>query len=64
MNSDQPERELLLKKLDTIIALLACGDNEERRIRALLTLGYSFHELSAMTGIPPGTLKTRYSVRP
>lgn len=55
------DKQQLNRKLDTIIALLGAGDKEDRRVRVLTGLGYSFQEISGMTGIPEGTLKTRFS---
>lgn len=57
------DQEKLFRKLDTIIALLATDGKEDRRIKALKALGYTFEEVSAITGIPVGTLKTRYTTR-
>lgn len=49
----------MLKKLDTIIALLAIqGKDAEDRLKILRSLGLPFSEISKLTGVPEGTLKT------
>lgn len=52
--------EILLKKLDTIIGLLATqGQDDEKKIKILKSLGFTYKEISDLTGIPEGTLKSR-----
>ena len=49
----------ILKKLDTIIALLATqGKEDEKKLKILKSLGLPYSEISKLTGIPEGTLKT------
>ncbi|MCK4590075.1 MAG: hypothetical protein KAT77_06535 [Nanoarchaeota archaeon] len=49
----------ILKKLDTIIALLASqGKENEEKLRIMKSLGYSYSEISRFLGVPEGTLKT------
>ena len=49
----------ILKKLDTIIALLAIqGKDDQEKLQILKSLGFTFNEISKITAIPEGTLKT------
>ncbi len=49
----------MLKKLDTIIALLATqGKEDEEKLKILKSLGYPYSEISKLLGVPVGTLKT------
>lgn len=49
----------VLKKLDTIIALLATqGKEDEKKLKILKSLGYPYSEISKLLGIPEGTLKS------
>lgn len=49
----------VLKKLDTIIALLATQGKEEKdKLKILKSLGYPYSEISKLLGVPEGTLKT------
>ena len=51
--------EQIIKKLDTIIALLATqGKENEDKLKILKSLGYSYSEISKLLGVPEGTLKT------
>lgn len=51
---------IIVKKLDTIIALLATqGQDEDKRIKILKSLGFTYKEISELTGIPDSTLKSR-----
>ncbi len=54
----------LVKKLDTIIALLAIqGQDETKKIIVLKSLGFTYKEISKLTGIPEGTLKSRDHIK-
>lgn len=49
----------MLKKLDTIIALLATqGKENDEKLKILKSLGYPYSEISKLMGVPEGTLKT------
>lgn len=54
------KENMIIKKLDTIIALLATqGQSDEIKIKVLRNLNLTYSEISKLTGIPEGTLKTR-----
>jgi hypothetical protein len=47
---------LIIKKLDTIIALLATqGQDENRKIKILKSLGFSSEGIIKLTGVPART---------
>jgi len=49
----------MLKKLDTIIALLAVQGKEDKdKLKILKSLGYPYSEIGKLLGLPVGTLKT------
>lgn len=49
----------ILKKLDTIITLLAIqGKKDREKHKILRSLGITYKEISKIIGIPEGTLKT------
>lgn len=51
----------ILKKLDTIIALLATQGKEDKdKLKILKSLGHPYSEISKLLGVPIGTLKTWY----
>lgn len=53
------ENEVIIKKLDTIIALLAIQGKEDQEKNLILgNLGLTYKERSTLLGIPEGTLKT------
>jgi DNA-directed RNA polymerase specialized sigma24 family protein len=56
------EIELLVeinKKLDRLIGICAIqGKDEERQAKILKSLGFTYKEISNLTGIAEGTLKT------
>ncbi len=64
MSWTDSEKEALFKKLDTLILLLGTQGREDKRVHALKDQGLSFEEIAGITGIPAGTLKTRFSARP
>ncbi len=46
-------------KLDKLIALIAIqGKSEQKQASILKSLGFTYKEISNLTGIPEGTLKT------
>jgi DNA-directed RNA polymerase specialized sigma24 family protein len=48
------------RKLDRLIALIAVqGKDEAKQIAILKSLGLTYNEISDLTGIPEGTLKSR-----
>ena len=50
----------VLKKLDTIIGLLAIqGKDTDQQIKVLRSLGFTIKQISEMTGVADGTIKTR-----
>ena len=52
--------DLIEKKLDTIIALHAIqGQEDNKKVSILKSLGFTFQEISNLTGIPSGTLRRR-----
>ena len=54
------KEDIILKKLDTIIGLLAIqGHDEDRKVHILKSLGFSYNEIGKLTGIPKGTLAWR-----
>lgn len=49
----------VLKKLDTIIALLATqGKEDVEKLKIMKSLGYPYSEISKLIGVPEGTLKS------
>lgn len=51
-------------KLDKLIALFAIqGKPEDKQASILKSLGFTYKEISGLTGIPEGTLKFRDHVR-
>lgn len=49
----------IMKKLDTIVALLACQGKEDQEKNIILgNLGLTYRERSNLLNIPSGTLKT------
>ena len=53
------EKEII-KKLDTIIALLAIqGKKDKQQLKILKSLGFPYSEISKLLGIPEGILKSR-----
>lgn len=51
--------EIILRKLDAIIGLLATQvQDDEKKLKILKSLGFTYREISDLTGIPDGTLKT------
>lgn len=52
--------DLVIKKLNTIIALLAIqGQEDNKKVNILKSLGFTYQEISNLTSIPSGTLKWR-----
>lgn len=48
-------------KLDRVIALLAIqGKPEDKQAPILKSLGFTYEEISGLTGIPEGTLKSSH----
>jgi DNA-directed RNA polymerase specialized sigma24 family protein len=47
-------------KLDKLVALFAIqGKPENQQVAILKSLGFTYEEISGLTGIPEGTLKSR-----
>jgi hypothetical protein len=52
--------ELVLSKLDTIIGLLASqGKEPDKQIEILRSLGFTIKQISDVTGLADGTIKTK-----
>lgn len=52
--------EILIKKLDTIIALLATqGQDEDKKIFILKGLGHTSKEIGTLMDLPEGTVKSK-----
>lgn len=52
--------ELIIAKLDTIIGLLASqGKEPDQQIKVLRSLGFTIKQISDVTGLPDGTIKTK-----
>ncbi len=53
------KEDQMLKKLDTIIALLATqGKEDAEKLKIMKGLGYPYSEISKLLGVPEVTLKT------
>lgn len=62
MNSDTIILKEISKKLDWLIALYSIqGKDPDTQVRILRSLNFTFAEVSKLTGIPDGTLKSRNS---
>lgn len=56
--------EMILEKLDIIVGLLAIqGKDEDKKINILKSLGFTYKQVSELTGIPEGTLKSRDHIK-
>jgi hypothetical protein len=59
MDKDKMD-ELVLSKLDTIIGLLASqGKEPDKQIEILRSLDFTIKQISDVTGLPDGTIKSK-----
>lgn len=60
---EKTEKELLKElneKMDKLIGVTAIqGKSENAQIKVLMSLGFKYKEISAITGVAEGTLKSR-----
>lgn len=65
MKNALTEREILLEINSNIKKLLAVfaiqGKDDEKKMSILYSLGYSASEISELSGIPPGTVRGKWS---